>query len=122
MVFGSFILRFLTTSFMLLQTDFLSAIFSLSHGDFLSMWCSADLPVREEDGTLYYEIFPAVGWALESLSSSDLTNTRDLYFNFIYNNMSQASYVHQRTSLFVKVIANLHCFVPNICEGKFPLE
>ncbi|KAK6229886.1 hypothetical protein SCA6_018837, partial [Theobroma cacao] len=99
-------------------TDFLSAIFSLSHGDFLSMWCSADLPVREEDGTLYYEIFPAVGWALESLSSSDLTNTRDLYFNFIYNNMSQASYVHQRTSLFVKVIANLHCFVPNICEEQ----
>ncbi|OMP04214.1 hypothetical protein COLO4_09853 [Corchorus olitorius] len=99
-------------------TDFLSAIFSLSHGDFLSMWCSAELPVREEDATLDYEIFPAVGWALDSLSSPDLSNTRDLYFNFIFNNMSQASYVHQRTSLFVKVIANLHCFVPNICEEQ----
>ncbi|XP_022735159.1 nodulin homeobox-like isoform X4 [Durio zibethinus] len=29
-----------------------------------------------------------------------------------------ASYVHQRTSLFVKMIANLHCFVPNICEEQ----
>ncbi|XWS09643.1 hypothetical protein CRYUN_Cryun39dG0007200 [Craigia yunnanensis] len=100
-------------------TEFLSAIFSLSHGDFLSMWCSADLPVREEDATLYYELFPAAGWALESVSSSDLSNTTNLEFTLIpNNNMSQASYVHQRTSLFVKVIANLHCFVPNICEEQ----
>ncbi|XWS27711.1 hypothetical protein CRYUN_Cryun25bG0004400 [Craigia yunnanensis] len=100
-------------------TEFLSAIFSLSHGDFLSMWCSADLPVREEDATLYYELFPAAGWALDSVSSSDLSNTTNLEFTLMHNNnMSQASYVHQRTSLFVKVIANLHCFVPNICEEQ----
>ncbi|KAK9006103.1 hypothetical protein V6N11_035151 [Hibiscus sabdariffa] len=100
-------------------TEFLSAIFSLSHGDFLSMWCSADLPVREEDGTLYFEGFAAAGWALDSVSSSDLLNTTNLEFTFIpNNNMSQASYVHQRTSLFVKIIANLHCFVPNICEEQ----
>ncbi|GMI63840.1 Nodulin Homeobox [Hibiscus trionum] len=100
-------------------TEFLSAIFSLSHGDFLSMWCSADLPVREEDGTLYFEVFAAAGWALDSVSSSDLSNTTNLEFTFIpNNNMSQASYVHQRTSLFVKIIANLHCFVPNICEEQ----
>lgn len=36
--------------------------------------------------------------------------------------MPQASYAHNRTSLFVKVIANLHCFIPNICEGQFLLE
>ncbi|PPD96775.1 hypothetical protein GOBAR_DD06181 [Gossypium barbadense] len=100
-------------------TEFLSAIFSLSHGDFLSMWCSADLPVREEDATLYYEVFAAAGWALDSVSSLDLSNTSNLEFTFIPNsNMSQASYVHQRTSLFVKIIANLHCFVPNICEEQ----
>ncbi|KAK8644053.1 hypothetical protein V6N13_013326 [Hibiscus sabdariffa] len=100
-------------------TEFLSAIFSLSHGDFLSMWCSADLPVREEDGTLYFEGFAAAGWALDSVSSPDLSNTTNLEFTFIpNNNMSQASYVHQRTSLFVKIIANLHCFVPNICEEQ----
>ena len=116
--------RFVTASFMLLQTEFLGAIFSLSHGDFLSMWCSADHPVREEDATLYYELFPAAGWALDSVSPSDLSNTTNLDFTLIpnNNNMSQASYIHQRTSLFVKVIANLHCFVPNICEGKFPPE
>ena len=115
--------RFVTASFMLLQTEFLGAIFSLSHGDFLSMWCSADLPLREEDATLYYELFPAAGWALDSVSSLDLSNTTNLEFTLVpNNNMSQASYVHQRTSLFVKVIANLHCFVPNICEGKFPPE
>ncbi|XP_022753023.1 nodulin homeobox-like isoform X3 [Durio zibethinus] len=99
-------------------TEFLSAIFSLSHGDFLSMWCSADFPVREEDATLYYELFPAAGWALYSVSSSDLSNTKNLEFTLMPNNMSQASYAHQRTSLFVKVIANLHCFVPNICEEQ----
>ncbi|XVF33860.1 hypothetical protein REPUB_Repub18cG0008300 [Reevesia pubescens] len=100
-------------------TEFLSAIFSLSHGDFLSMWCSVDLPAREEDATLYYELFSAAGWALDSVSSSDLSNTTNLEFTFIHgNNMSQASYVHQRISLFVKVIANLHCFVPNICEEQ----
>ncbi|KAK8691135.1 hypothetical protein V6N13_074654 [Hibiscus sabdariffa] len=100
-------------------TEFLSAIFSLSHGDFLSMWCSADLPVREEDATLYFEVFVAAGWALDLVSSSDLPNTTNLEFTFIPNNSSsQASYVHQRTSLFVKIIANLHCFVPNICEEQ----
>ncbi|XVF77040.1 hypothetical protein PTKIN_Ptkin14bG0008000 [Pterospermum kingtungense] len=78
--------------FMLFETELLSAIFSLSRGDFLSMWCSADLPVREEDATLCYELFPAAGWALDSVSSS---NTKNLDFSLSLNNsMSQASYVH----------------------------
>ncbi|KAE8726872.1 hypothetical protein F3Y22_tig00005974pilonHSYRG00310 [Hibiscus syriacus] len=34
-------------------TEFFSAIFSPSLGDFLSMWCSDDLPVKEDDVTLY---------------------------------------------------------------------
>ncbi|XWS51727.1 hypothetical protein CRYUN_Cryun11dG0008200 [Craigia yunnanensis] len=67
-------------------TEFLSAIFSLSHGDFLSMWCSADLPLREEYATLYYELFPAAGWALDSVSSSDLSNTTNLEFTLMPNN------------------------------------
>ncbi|XP_038996188.1 nodulin homeobox-like isoform X1 [Hibiscus syriacus] len=99
-------------------TEFLSAIFSLSLGDFLSMWCSADLPVKEEDATLYFEVFAAAGWALDLVSSSEPSNTTNLEFTFIPSNISQASYVHQRTSLFVKIIANLHCFVPNICEEQ----
>ncbi|GLU23970.1 hypothetical protein SLE2022_399440 [Rubroshorea leprosula] len=99
-------------------TEFLSAIFSLSHGDFLSMWCSADLPLKEGDATLEYDSFAAAGWVLDSFSSSDMSNSTNIDFNIISNNMSQASYVHQRTSLFIKVIANLHCFVPDICQAQ----
>ncbi|KAL8530776.1 hypothetical protein ACS0TY_007715 [Phlomoides rotata] len=63
----------------------LAAIFLLPHGEFLSSWCSSDLPVCEDDATL------DVPWA---------------------------SYAHQRTSLFIKVIANLHCFVPDVCQDE----
>ncbi|GLT57486.1 hypothetical protein SLA2020_304540 [Shorea laevis] len=99
-------------------TEFLSAIFSLSHGDFLSMWCSADLPVKEEDATLEYDSFSAAGWVLDSFTEAEKSNLTNIDFSFIPNNMSQASYVHQRTSLFIKVIANLHCFIPGICEAQ----
>ncbi|KAL6500408.1 hypothetical protein OROHE_025774 [Orobanche hederae] len=30
----------------------------------------------------------------------------------------RASYAHQRTSLLIKVIANLHCFVPDVCQDE----
>ena len=101
----------------LLQTKVLTAIFSLPHGDFLSSWCSSNLPMREEDGSLEYDSFAAAGWVLDKLSSLDLSNGTNLEFSSLPNNMPQTSYEHQRTSLFVKVIANLHCFVPTICEG-----
>lgn len=99
-------------------TEVLAAIFSLPHGEFLSSWCSSDLPVREEDASLEYDPFVAAGWVLDSFSSPDLLNLMSSESTFIQNNMSQAPYAHQRTSLLVKVIANLHCFVPNICEEQ----
>ncbi|KAI9081833.1 hypothetical protein K1719_036095 [Acacia pycnantha] len=99
-------------------TKVLTAIFSLSHGDFLSCWCSSDLPEKEEDATLEYDIFATVGWILDNTSSLDLLNATPLEFNLTHNSMPQASYAHHRTSLLVKVIANLHCFVPNICEEQ----
>ncbi|XP_054793939.1 nodulin homeobox-like [Prosopis cineraria] len=99
-------------------TKVLAAIFVLSHGDFLSCWCSSNLPEKEEDATLEYDIFAAVGWILDNTSSQDLLNAANLEFNLVHNSMPQASYAHHRTSLFVKVIANLHCFVPNICEEQ----
>lgn len=104
---------------MSLQTKVLTAIFSLPHGDFLSSWCSSVLPVKEEDGTIEYDSFATAGWVLDVVSSIDLQNARSLEFTVTPNSMTQASYVHQRTSLFVKIIANLHCFVPTICEGLF---
>ncbi|KAK7852782.1 nodulin homeobox [Quercus suber] len=99
-------------------TKVLTAIFSLPHGDFLSSWCSSNLPMREEDGSLEYDSFAAAGWVLDKLSSLDLSNGTNLEFTSLPNNMPQTSYEHQRTSLFVKVIANLHCFVPTICEEQ----
>ncbi|OIW15750.1 hypothetical protein TanjilG_04285 [Lupinus angustifolius] len=95
-------------------TKVLTAVISLSHGDFLSFWCSSSLPETEEDATLEYDIFAAVGWVLDN-TSLDIRTTTNLEFNLIPNSMPKASYAHHRTSLFVKFFANLHCFVPSIC-------
>lgn len=103
---------------MLLQTKVLTAICLLPQGEFLSLWCSSDLPTREEDATLCYDIFTAAGWVLETFLLFNHSNAMHLETMLIPSNMPQASYAHQRTALFVKVIANLHCFVPNICEGQ----
>lgn len=105
--------------FMWFQTKVLTAIISLSHGDFLSCWCSSNLPEIEEDASLEYDTFAAVGWVLDNTSSQDLPNATILEFNLVPNRVSSVSYAHHRTSFFVKIIANLHCFVPNICEGWF---
>ncbi|KAJ6390544.1 hypothetical protein OIU77_024703 [Salix suchowensis] len=48
---------FITTCF----TKVMTAIFSLPHGDFLSIWCSSEFPPREEDATLEYDTFAAAG-------------------------------------------------------------
>ncbi|XP_048442469.1 nodulin homeobox-like [Pyrus x bretschneideri] len=50
-------------------------------------------------------------------SSDDLLNA-SLEFPVTPSIVTQASYSHQKTSLFVKVIANLHCFIPTICEEQ----
>ncbi|KAJ4727569.1 nodulin homeobox-like [Melia azedarach] len=99
-------------------TEVLSAIFSLSHGDFLFIWCSSEFPIREEDATVEYDSFAAAGWVLDAVSSLNTLNATKLEFSLTQNSMPQASYAHTRTSLFVKIIANLHCFVPNICEEQ----
>ncbi|KAK7272093.1 hypothetical protein RJT34_28486 [Clitoria ternatea] len=98
-------------------TKVLTAIISLSHGDFLSCWCSSNLPDTEEDASLEYDIFAAVGWILDN-TSPNIRNAKNLEFNLIPNSMPKASYAHHRTSLFIKFFANLHCFVPNICEEQ----
>ncbi|XLS68094.1 hypothetical protein HN51_019117 [Arachis hypogaea] len=100
---------------MLCFTKVLTAIISLSHGDFLSCWCSSNLPETEEDCNVEYDIFAAVGWVLD-YTSLDITNATNLEFIQIPNKMPRASYAHHKTSLLIKLFANLHCFVPNICE------
>ncbi|XP_062144604.1 nodulin homeobox-like isoform X2 [Alnus glutinosa] len=99
-------------------TEVLTAILSLPHGDFISSWCSSDPPVREDDSTLEYDSFAAAGWVLDNFASLDQPNETNLEFTLIPNGIPRASYAHQRTSLFVKIIANLHCFNPTICEEQ----
>ncbi|KFK30908.1 hypothetical protein AALP_AA6G041600 [Arabis alpina] len=91
----------------------LSAVFCLSHGDFLSMLCSSELSSREDDATLDYDLFTSAGWALSVFSSFVATPQFKLSFQ---NNLAMASYAHQRTSFVIKMIANLHCFVPDLCK------
>lgn len=95
----------------------LATILTIPYQQFLSTWCSSDLPLKEEDASLEYEPFNMAGWILDSSSTLDMLNAKTYESNFIPTNNAQASYAHQRTSLLVKVIANLHCFVPKICKG-----
>ncbi|KAJ0265015.1 Nodulin homeobox [Hirschfeldia incana] len=102
--------RFFTKHF----TMVLSAVFCLSHGDFLSMLCSSDLSSREDDATLDYDLFTSSGWGLSAFSSPGELVAPPFKLNF-QNNLTMSSYAHQRTSLIVKIMANLHCFVPEVC-------
>lgn len=101
-----------------LQTMVLSAVFCLPHGDFLSMLCSSDLSSREDDATLDYDLFTSSGWVLSAFSSPGELAVPQFKLNF-QNNLTMSSYAHQRTSLIVKIMANLHCFVPEVCTGGF---
>ncbi|XP_060179182.1 nodulin homeobox isoform X1 [Lycium barbarum] len=105
---------FITTHF----TEVLTEIFSVAHGEFLSTWCSSDLPIREEDATLEYDPFAAAGWVLDLFPFSDQLNAMSTESTFVPSNVPRLSYPHQRTSLLVKVLANLHCFVPDICKEE----
>ncbi|KAJ8543338.1 hypothetical protein K7X08_005861 [Anisodus acutangulus] len=95
-------------------TEVLTEIFSVTHGEFLSTWCSSDLPIREEDATLEYDPFAAAGWVLDLFP----LNAMSTESTFVPSNVPRLSYPHQRTSLLVKVLANLHCFVPDICKEE----
>ncbi|KAH0908324.1 hypothetical protein HID58_031645 [Brassica napus] len=108
--------RFFTKHF----TMVLSAVFCLPHGDFLSMLCSSDLSSREDDATLDYDLFTSSGWVLSAFSSPGELAVPQFKLNF-QNNLTMSSYAHQRTSLIVKIMANLHCFVPEVCTGDFKL-
>ncbi|XP_059295475.1 nodulin homeobox isoform X2 [Lycium ferocissimum] len=105
---------FITTHF----TEVLTEIFSVAHGEFLSTWCSSDLPIREEDATLEYDPFAAAGWVLDLFPFSDQLNAMSTESTFVPSSVPRLSYPHQRTSLLVKVLANLHCFVPDICKEE----
>ncbi|KAL5714039.1 hypothetical protein ACHQM5_016053 [Ranunculus cassubicifolius] len=100
-------------------THILVEMLLLPHEEFLTSWCSADLPVVEVDASLDYDPFVATGAALGLLSVAPKTTEESIMeCTFNLNRLPQASYAQHRASLLVKIIANLHCFVPNICEEQ----
>ncbi|GAB2275101.1 hypothetical protein Dimus_009866 [Dionaea muscipula] len=96
-------------------SEVLAAIFTLPYLEFLASWCSSNIALKEEEPALEYEPFAAAGWILHLCSAS---NAEHLRSTFHPCSAPQPTYAHHRTSLLVKVIANLHCFIPKICEEQ----
>ncbi|XP_076888605.1 nodulin homeobox-like isoform X2 [Bidens hawaiensis] len=94
-------------------TEVLTTIFLQPHVDFLSSWCSSGSRPAEEDATLDYDSFTASGWVLGVLTSSDVPES-----TFNPSRVPRTSYAFQKTSLLVKVVANLTCFIPDICREE----
>ncbi|KAJ0758462.1 putative nodulin homeobox protein [Helianthus annuus] len=94
-------------------TEVLATIFLQPHQEFLSSWCSSGSRPSEEDATLDYDSFTASGWVLGVLTSSDVPES-----TFNASRVPRTSYAFQRTSLLVKVVANLTCFIPDICREE----
>ncbi|KAI3773109.1 hypothetical protein L6452_04308 [Arctium lappa] len=94
-------------------TEVLTTIFLLPHAEFLSSWCSSESPPSEEDATLDYDSLAAAGWVLGVLPSSDVPES-----TFNACRVPRTSYAYQRTSLLVKIVANLTCFIPDLCKEE----
>ncbi|PWA57671.1 sequence-specific DNA binding transcription factor [Artemisia annua] len=94
-------------------TEVLTTIFSQPHGEFLSSWCSSESRPSEEDATLDFDSLAAAGWVLGVVQSSDVPES-----TFNACRVPRTSYAFQRTSLLVKVVANLTCFIPDICKEE----
>jgi hypothetical protein len=101
-----------------LQVPFLTQTLAVPHDEFISSWCSLNLPVIEEDANLDYDPFSAAEVAL--LASDDaLTESKANYSCHLrLGSIPSITYAQTRTSCVVKIMANLHVFVPNICEGR----
>lgn len=106
------------SSFITNTIPFLTQILATPHDEFVSSWCSVDLPVLEDDANLDYDPFGAADLALLAASNM-LTEAKVNYScNFRSISMPSIQYAQTRTSCVVKIIANLHVFVPNICEEQ----
>ncbi|CAN6363585.1 unnamed protein product [Urochloa humidicola] len=105
------------SSFMINTVPFLTQILAIPHDDFVSSWCSVNLPVIEEDVNLDYDPFGAAEVALLA-SDNALTEAKANYSCPFRPSLISLAYAQTRTSCVVKIIANLHVFVPNICAEQ----
>ncbi|XP_057835727.2 nodulin homeobox isoform X1 [Cryptomeria japonica] len=108
-------------------TQDLADISALHPSDFLASWCADDTQVFEEDATLVYDPFRAAGTAMLSLKgggsvssgpAAGLPNKATSIRNLVGNCMPPTSHSQQKTAFLVKIFANLHCYVPDICKEQ----
>ncbi|KAG0480473.1 hypothetical protein HPP92_011331 [Vanilla planifolia] len=110
--------------FMANAVHVLNEILAVPHQVFLSNWCTVDMQVAEDDANLDYDPFASACMAViiqrgvpESiLSSPYLPHEINYSFHSNFNGMHLVTYAQQRTSYLIKIVANLHCFVPSFCE------
>lgn len=93
--------------------EVLTRVFLVPHGEFLSSWCSSDSEPADEDVNLNYDSYSAAGQVLGVMSAS-----RGSKSAFNTSRASETPYAHQKTSLLVKIVANLTCFVPDLCKEE----
>ncbi|KAJ3709256.1 hypothetical protein LUZ61_012961 [Rhynchospora tenuis] len=102
-------------SFMTTTVPFMSEILATPHEEFISSWCSVNLPTIEEEANLEHDMFNAAGFATTAMSGDAITEA-NYACQLSLSSMHAVTYAQLRTSCIVKIIANLHIFVPNICE------
>ncbi|XP_003578513.2 nodulin homeobox isoform X2 [Brachypodium distachyon] len=108
------------SSFITNTIPFLTQILATPHDEFSSSWCSVNMPVIEEDANLEYDPFGAAELALVAASDIDMLTEAKANYSCPLRTISVSTitYAQTRTSYVVKIIANLHVFVPNICEEQ----
>ncbi|KAL8214920.1 hypothetical protein R6Q57_004369 [Mikania cordata] len=94
-------------------TEVLARVFSQPQREFLNTWCSNDLEPAEEDIVMEFDPTSAAGQVLGFISTSQVQHST--WSNF---QAPQTPYAHQKSSLLVKILANLTSFVSGLCEDE----
>lgn len=115
------------------QTSDLADVLASSPSAFMSTWCNSYAKGSIEnticDPVLIYDPFRAAGLAMLPLKNSILKSTMKTTRNspslpdvssgccLSTGKLNFTTYSNERSSLFVKIMANLHCFDPEVCTG-----
>ncbi|KAF5791897.1 putative nodulin homeobox protein [Helianthus annuus] len=95
------------------MTEVLTRVFSQPQREFLSTWCSHNREPTEENIVVDFNPTSTAGQVLGLTSKLHVRHSSWNTFE-----APQTPYAVQRSSLLVKVIANLACCDPDPCEGK----
>ncbi|KAD3338215.1 hypothetical protein E3N88_33736 [Mikania micrantha] len=94
-------------------TEVLARAFSQPQREFSKTWCSNDLEPAEEDIVMEFDPISSAGQVLGFISTSQVQPST--WSNF---QAPQTPYAHLKSSLLVKILANLTSFVPGLCEDE----